>query len=126
MFNVFRVAADRVDLEIDGRLDREAMAALLDAFVERSADVGSGVLLVRIRDVDLPTLGAMAVELSRLPTLLRTVRRFARIAIVADAAWIRRVGELEGALIPGVDIRGFAPTDAGDAQAWLGSARAPA
>lgn len=126
MFNVFRVAADRVDLEIGGRLDREAMTALLDAFVERSADVGSGVLLVRIRDVDLPTLGAMAVELSRLPTLLRTVRRFARIAIVADAAWIRRVGELEGALIPGVDIRGFAPTDASDAQAWLGSARAPA
>ncbi|NYZ62669.1 STAS/SEC14 domain-containing protein [Luteimonas deserti] len=123
MHNVIRVDPDRLDLEIGGRLDRDAMVALLDLFVARSEGIEHGVMLYRIHDMDLPSLGALAVELSRLPLLLRTVRRFDRIAVVADAAWVRRVGELEGALLPGLEIRGFAPEHAGDAQTWLRSAR---
>jgi len=119
MFTMVRVAPNRLDLEISGKLDRTEMEALLDAFVEKSAGIEHGVSLYRVRDFDLPTLGAIAVELARLPELLRVVRRFDKAAVVADAAWVRRVSELEGALFPGLTIRGFEPERAADADAWL-------
>ena len=119
MFNVIRVAPDRIDVEIDGRFDRETMAALIDAFVEAADGIEGGAMLYRVRDVDLPSFGAVAVEFSRLPALLRAVRRFDRIAVVAEALWIRRLSELEGLLLPGVEVRGFTPECAGDGQAWL-------
>ncbi|KLJ00392.1 STAS/SEC14 domain-containing protein [Luteimonas sp. FCS-9] len=119
MFNVIRVAPDRVDVEIGGRFDREAMAGLIDAFVEAADGIEGGTMLYRVRDVDLPTFGAVAVEFSRLPALLRAVRRFDRIAVIADALWIRSLAELEGLLMPGVEVRGFTPECAGDGQAWL-------
>jgi len=119
MFTMVRVAPNRLDLEVSGKLDRAEMEALLDAFVEKSEGIEHGVSLYRVRDFDLPTLGAIAVELARLPELLRVVRRFDKAAVVADAAWVRRVSELEGALFPGLTIRGFEPERAADADAWL-------
>jgi len=54
-----------------------------------------------------------------MPDLLRLTRRFDRGAVVCGEAWIQRVSEFEGALIPGLEIRAFAPAELNAAEAWL-------
>jgi hypothetical protein len=57
--------------------------------------------------------------LSRIPQLFRFVRRFDRMAVVADKAWVRKASEFEGALIPGLQIKAFDLDQEEEAEAWL-------
>lgn len=119
MFHVTRIGENRIDVDFSGKLDSNDMRFALDELLRKSDGIEHGRMLYRIGEFDLPTLGAMAVELSRVPQLLRFIRRFDRCAVVADKEWIRKVSEIEGALIPGLTIRAFAPEQAELAHAWL-------
>ncbi|MEO0579841.1 MAG: STAS/SEC14 domain-containing protein, partial [Pseudomonadota bacterium] len=66
-----------------------------------------------------PTFGALAVEFSRVPSLFRLARRFDRVAVLADKEWIQKVGEIEGALMPGLTVKGFDLDESDDAERWL-------
>lgn len=119
MYTVTTPAANRVDIVISGSLDRDQMAGLLDALVAKSAGFAGGRMLYRITDFAMPSLAALGVELKRLPQLFGLIRRFDRCAVVSDAAWIRRGAEIEGALVPGLVVKSFAPEAAAEAAAWL-------
>ena len=67
----------------------------------------------------LPTLGAIALEFSRLPEMFRVVRRFERAAVLVDEAWLRKASEIEGALIPGLELRVFERDQEAEAEAVL-------
>ncbi|MNP71590.1 hypothetical protein D3C76_1679940 [compost metagenome] len=95
------------------------MRAGLDELTQKSEGIAHGRMLYRVGEFEVPTLGAMAVEVSRLPQLFRVVRRFDRMAVVADKKWIRKVSEVEGTLIPGLTIKAFDSHQAADAEAWL-------
>lgn len=119
MFRVTRVAPDRIDVILSGRLDSDAMRAALDDLLFKSEGINHGRMLYRIDEFDLPTLGAVAVELSRLPQLFRFIRRFDRCAVIAGKDWLRRISEVEGLLIPGLTIKAFDLHQESDALAWL-------
>jgi hypothetical protein len=119
MFRVKRSGENRVDLELYGKLDGEAMGQLLDNLVNASTDLRHGRLLFRLDAFDLPTLGAFAVELARLPQLLRLLHRFQRCAVLTDTAWLRTASEVEGALIPGLQVRAFRSDQELEAEDWL-------
>lgn len=119
MFRVTRVAPDRIDVILSGRLDSDAMRAALDDLLFKSEGINHGRMLYRIDEFDLPTLGAVAVELSRLPQLFRFIRRFDRCAVIAGKDWLRRISEVEGLLIPGLTIKAFDLHQESDAQTWL-------
>lgn len=110
---------NRLDLELDGKLDADAMRAGLDELTRESEGIENGRMLYSIGDFDIPTFGALGVEFSRLPALFKMVKKFDRIAVLADQSWVRKVGEIEGALIPGVTIKAFERSDDGAAEAWL-------
>ena len=119
MFSVNRKGANRIDLELGGRLDAAEMRVLLDELIAQAQQVEQGRMLYRIKDFDFPSLGAIAVELSRLPELFGLIRRFDRAAVLTDQRWVQKVSELEGALFPGLEIRAFDLADAEQAEAWL-------
>lgn len=119
MFKLDRKASNRLDIDIAGKIDRDEMNASLDALIEEAADIEHGRMLYTLGDFELPTAGAIGVELKRLPKLLKTIRRFDRIAVIADEKWVRKAGEFEGALLPGVEIRAFRPGEASEAESWL-------
>ena len=122
MFHVERHGPNRMDLTLAGKLDAEAMRNALDAMITESGGIEHGRMLYRIQDFDIPTFGAMAVEMSRLPMLLRLVQRFDRVAVLANKEWIKRVSEIEGALIPGLRIKAFDPDHEQQALTWLEAA----
>lgn len=124
MLTITKPAANRVDIELSGRIDSEEMANGLDDLLEKSQDVNAGVMLYRITTFAFPDLGAIAAEMARLPKLFGLLGRFDRCAVVSDAAWVRTAAEVEGALFPGIDIKGFDLSDGDAAEAWLNAGAA--
>jgi len=95
------------------------MRRALDDFASKCKGIERGRMLYRIDEFALPTLGAIALEFSRLPEMFRVVRRFERAAVLVDEAWLRKASEIEGAHIPGLEIRAFERDQEAEADAWL-------
>ena len=119
MLKITKPSANRVDIELSGKIDSEEMARGLDDLLEKSQDVNSGIMLYRIVSFAFPDMGAIAVEMARIPKLFGLLGRFDRCAVLSDAAWIRTAAEIEGALFPGIDIKAFDLDDDAAAEAWL-------
>lgn len=119
MFRVNLTAPNRIDVEFSGKLDSSQMRQAIDELMSKVEGIENGRMLVRVGDYRLPTLGAIAVELSRSFELLRLMRRFDRAAVIADLGWIRVISEAEGAVIPGLRIRAFNSGEEAAAEAWL-------
>lgn len=119
MFRVVPNGLNRLDIEFSGKLDTDEMKVALDELISKSKDIEHGRMLYRIGEFDLPTLGAVGVELSRLPELFRLIGRFDRVAVLAGSKWIQHASEIEGMLIPGLQIKAFDPDGEADAEAWL-------
>ncbi len=119
MLTVKANGPNRIDLELDGQLDSDDMAIALDALLKAAEGIENGRMLYRIHNFQLPTLAAIGVELSRLPALFSLIGKFKRCAVLADENWLKAISELEGALIPGLEVKGFDPNNEMLAEAWL-------
>ncbi|MEL6914911.1 MAG: STAS/SEC14 domain-containing protein [Pseudomonadota bacterium] len=119
MLKVTRIAPDGVDLAIDGQIDSAAMTEGLNALLEAAEDMENGRVLYRIMGFAMPTPGAFAVEFGYMPKLFGLIAKFSRIAVISDQSWIRTAAEIEGAVIPGLDIKAFEPGEDAAAEAWL-------
>lgn len=121
MFQITRNGDDRLDMVFSGKLDRDGMRACLDELSTQAHGIEGGRMLVRVGDFQLPTAGALAVELSHLPQLFRLIRQFDRCAVICAKDWIRTLSEIEGAVIPGLQVKSFTPQQETEVQAWLAS-----
>ncbi len=122
MLTVTKPGPNRLDIELSGTLDAEAMRAGLDDLLAKSEDIKDGTMLYRIPGFAMPTLGAIGVEMGYLPKLFSLLGKFERCAVCTDAAWLRAAAEVEGALLPGLVITGFALDETKAAEAWLEAA----
>jgi hypothetical protein len=119
MFTVQRVGPNRIDIELSGKLDTDSMKVALDELVTETEGIENGRMLYDVVDFHMPSLGAIWLELSRLPSMLALMKRFNRAAVLADEAWIQNVSELEGKLFPGLEVKAFDRNQRGEAEAWL-------
>ncbi|HSC82222.1 MAG TPA: STAS/SEC14 domain-containing protein [Pseudomonas sp.] len=119
MFQVTRNGENRLDVDFAGKLDSQDMRALLEELDQQAQGIEHGRMLYRVDDFQMPSLGALGVELSHLPQMFRFISRFDRLAVVIDKQWVRTVSEIEGALIPGLTIKAFERSQEAAAEAWL-------
>lgn len=119
MLQVLANGPSRIDIEFGGKLDSGDMRTALDELFNKSEGIEHGRMLYRVNDFKLHTLGAIAVEFSRLPKLFGLVKKFDRAAVLADKEWVQKVNEIEGALIPGLRIKAFDLVKADEAERWL-------
>ncbi len=121
MFEVVRSGTNRLDINFGGKLGKDEMNVALDELFSSGKDIEHGRMLYRIDDFELPTLGAMGVEFSRLPEAFRFIKKFDRAAVLVDKKWVIKASEIEGALIPGLKIKAFDLDQESEAEAWLAS-----
>jgi hypothetical protein len=95
------------------------MRLALDQLIQASERVTHGKMLYKISDFEMPTLGAMAVELYRMPKLFSLIGKFDKCAVLSDTSWIRTAAEIEGAVFRSLEIKSFRLADAKIAEAWL-------
>ncbi len=119
MFKVIPNSQDRLDIELSGKLDAQDMASALDELESQSKNIENGKMLYDIIDVHIPSIGAIGVELSRLPALFRLMKKFQRVAVLTDKSWLKKLSELEGVLYPGLEIKAFSRNQKTQAEAWL-------
>ena len=119
MLAVTKTAPDRVDIQLTGQLDSETMERGLTELLSASEGVEHGRMLYTITSFAMPTFGALGVEMRFLPKLFGLLGKFDRCAVVSDADWLRTAAEIEGVLIPGLQIKAFMPSEHDDAEAWL-------
>ena len=118
MFKVTQ-EGNRLDIEMSGRLDSDAMKLALDELVSQSSDIEDGTMLYDVVDFHLPSLSAIAIEFSRLPSMLGFLKKFRRAAVLTDKSWLKQVSELEAIFYPGLEIRAFDREQREDAETWL-------
>ncbi len=119
MLKITKPSPNRVDLELNGPLDSESMASGLDELIEKSEDVKHGRMLYTITDFSMPSIGAIGVEMQRLPKLFGLLGKFDRCAVICDESWLRTAAEIEGKLFPGIDIKSFQTNEVEEAEKWL-------
>ncbi len=119
MFKVILNGINRLDFELSGKLNTEEMKLALDELESKSKDIENGKILYEIIDFHLPSLGAIAVELSRFPSMLKLMKKFDRVAVLTDKNWLKKASEFEGYLFPGLEIKAFDRGQKEDAEAWL-------
>lgn len=122
MLTVTKISDDRLDLELTGMLDADMMALALDDLIEKSEGIEHGKMMYSIPEFEMPTAGALAIELTRLPGLFGLLHKFDRCAVLSNRTWLRTIAEIEGMMIPGLEIKAFEYKDAEAAEAWLESA----
>jgi hypothetical protein len=119
MFKIERVSENRLDIEMSGKLDSEGMAAALDELVEKSEGIENGKMLYDVIDYQLPTLGAITLEFKRIPKMFGLIKRFRWAAVLSDKTWLKTISELEGKLMPGLEIKAFDRNKRAAAELWL-------
>jgi hypothetical protein len=119
MYRVERIGERHLEIGMSGRLDDASMQEALDDIVAASEDIENGTMLYDVIDFHLPTLAAIRIEFARMPSMLGLMKRFRRAAVLTDKRWLRTVSEIEGLLVPNLEIRAFARNDRAAAEAWL-------
>ena len=121
MFKVVRSGSNRIDIDLGGKIDSEEMKVALDELFNSATDIKHGHMLFRIEHYELPTIGAIGIELARLPEAFRFIRKFDRAAVLANENWVKKTSEIEGTLIPGLEIKAFNLDEEAEAENWLAS-----
>ncbi len=119
MFKVIENGTNRLDIELSGKLDAESMKVALDELISKSENIENGTMLYDVVDFHIPTLGAIAIEFSRLPSMFGLIKKFDRAAVLTDKVWLKKASELEGALYPGLEIKAFDRDARSEAESWL-------
>jgi len=97
------------------------MIIALDELISKSHEIENGKMLYDIIDFHIPSLGAIGIEFSRLPSMFGFIKKFNRAAVMTDKTWLKKVSEFEGILIPGLEIKAFDRDQKEEAEAWLSS-----
>ncbi|MEW8563718.1 MAG: STAS/SEC14 domain-containing protein [Candidatus Thiodiazotropha sp.] len=106
---------------MSGKLDSAQMRTALKELEEKSKGIDKGKMLYDVIEFHLPSLQAIVIEFSHLPSMFGLIRRFTKAAVLTDKTWIKKVSEFEGALIPGLEIRAFSREQREEAEIWLES-----
>ena len=119
MLNITKPSPNRINLNISGKIDSSEMKLGLDDLLTRSKDVSNGRMLYTVTDFEMPSIGALGVEITRLPQLFSLALKFDKVAVLSDVEWIRRWSEVEGAFLPGIAIKAYQISEKDDAEEWL-------
>jgi len=121
MFRVTQNGMNRLDIVMSGKLNSEEMKIALDELVIKSENIENGKMLYDVIDYRLPSLDAIMIEFSRLPSMFGLLKKFNRAAVLTDKRWLKKVSEFEGTLFPGLEIKAFNRDQKEKAEAWLSS-----
>ena len=101
MFKVIQNGANRLDLEMRGKLKDDEIKIAIDELVSKSKNIEN--------------------QFSVLPSVFAILKKFDRTAILTNKTWLKKLSELEGLLYPGLKIKAFNRDQRAEAEAWLNS-----
>ena len=119
MIDMLETKPDVIALKVSGKLSRHELERITE-LVERSlAEQDKTHIYVEVTDYSGFDLSALPDYLPRAAKMLGKLDRFGRIAVVAEAAWVRWATRLESALLPHVHYETFTPDERDRVLSWV-------
>lgn len=119
MLTITPLSPRAIEVVAEGRFTAADVAPALDRLWQILDEMPRLDILVDVRGSPSIGLSAITEEIKHLPSLFRLIRQIERVAIVADAGWVRAVSKLESALIPGLHYEVYERHEAAHAREWL-------
>lgn len=119
MLEFVESADDVIAVILSDRVTKADMVAVMDC-LERAMDLHDVVhVFVETRSLDAIEVSGLGSHIARAMPLFGKLKRFGRVAVVADQAWVRSGSRVESALLPFISYRVFKPDQRGEALAWV-------
>jgi hypothetical protein len=119
---VFRILPDLpphvVAFTLDGTTTRRDIEALYRE-IERAMEAGHIHLYGEIAGLGGLTLDALGENVGRGLRMLTQIGRIDRYAVVTDTPWIAATARMQGAFLPGLEVRPYPTDDRDDALDWV-------
>ena len=119
MHHFHHSADDVIAVTIEDRITADDLEALLDRIEGVLSRHPQLHMFLETRALGSLELAGFGGYLARAMPLMKELRRFGRIAVVADQAWVRAGTRLESAMLPFVSYRVFKPEERTEALAWV-------
>ena len=110
---------DTLAVKLSHTITGDDLDAIMDRFDEILSRHDKMRFFVETQDIDGLQLSSIPHHLSHSIPMLGQLRRFGRVAVVADQAWMRFATRLESAVLPYVSYRVYEPKDRHEALEWL-------
>jgi len=123
MHDFIAAAGDVVAVTVSDKLTSADLSAMMDRIEAAMATHEVIHVYVETRALDGIEIAGFGSHIARALPMFGKLRRFGRVAVVADQAWVRAGTRLESALLPGVSYRVFLPPERDEALAWVRSGR---
>jgi hypothetical protein len=114
---------DVIALKVAGRLTGADIGATMDRLEAVMAAHPTVHVFVQTEALDGIEIGGLPAQAARALPLLGKLKRFGRIAVVADQAWVRVGARVKSALLPWISFRTFRPEEREAALAWVAGAQ---
>ncbi|MGO4573291.1 STAS/SEC14 domain-containing protein [Microvirga sp. 2TAF3] len=118
MLEILSTSEHVVALRVSGHVDRADIERGITAVEDALARQEHIALYVEIGMSGM-TPGAFARDLGYGLQHLRELRRFARMAVVTEQEWVRRIVQVQGRVLPQIEIRIFTPGERDEALTWV-------
>jgi hypothetical protein len=108
-----------IAVSIEHRITSADLVAVMDRLDACLAAHDTVHVFVETRSLDAIEVSGLGAYIARAMPLFGQLRRFGRVAVVADQAWVRAGTRIESALLPFVSYRVFKPAERDEALAWV-------
>ena len=119
MLTIAQISPRAIEMVAEGHFTAEDVTPALNRLAAILDEIPQLDILADVRGSPSIALSAITEELKHLPLLFRMIRQIDRVAIVADAAWVRAASRIESAIIPGVHYEVYTREEAAQAREWL-------
>jgi len=104
---------------VSGRITGGDLASMMERLDRAMAGRGKVHVFVETRSLDGIEISGLSSYVTDALPMFGKLRRFGRVAVVADQAWVRVATRLESLLLPGISYRVFDPDERDEALAWV-------
>lgn len=108
-----------VHMSITGNIKPESMTQGLDWIHELDAEDDDFNLRIDMAQSEFDDLAAISAEFKRVATVLRHSKSAKKCALMTDSMFLRNSAKVEGAVIPGLEVRTFDLDETTPAERWL-------
>ena len=112
-----------VAFRLEGQITADDVGRAIRLIEARLQEHEPVSLIIEVGDVKAVTVAAMVEDLRHGLGQIRHLGRYHRVALVAAQGWLRAAAQVEGAVLPGVEVRTFTPAEQIDATAWASAPR---
>ena len=119
MHEIIKSPDDVIAVKISGKITLDDLKAIMDRLDEAMANHEKVHVFAETRGIEGIELNALPEHMRRAFPLFGQLKRFGRVAVVADQAWIRAGTRLESAMLPNISYRTYMPEERDEALGWV-------